>query len=77
MAIALEIGVGNLVAEFLAHTLILLRSGQAAGAVAPCALQTLADGLDDLGILVETYLHTVLLRALERARCAVSINRGC
>ena len=66
MAVALEVRIGDLIPKFLAHTLILLRSGQAAGAVAPCPFQSLPDGLYDLLIVVQAHLHRV-----------PSVTRGC
>ena len=53
MAIALEIGVGNLVAEFLAHTLILLRPLQSARTVSAGALQTLPDSGNNLFVFIQ------------------------
>ena len=70
MAVALEVGIGDLILELLAHALVLLRPCQPARAVAAGALQTLADSPDDLGIVVETNLHGCAL-------LCVCINRGC
>ena len=53
MAVALEIGVGNLVAEFLTHALVLLRPLQAAGAVSAGALQALPDSGNNLFIFIQ------------------------
>ena len=53
MAIALEIGVGNLVAEFLAHTLILLRPLQPARTVSAGALQPLPDSGNNLFVFIQ------------------------
>ena len=46
MAIALVLGIGDLIPEFLTHTLILLRPFQTAWAVATGALETLPDHPD-------------------------------
>ena len=57
MAIALEIGIGDLLPELLADTLILLRPLQTAGAVAAGTLQTILDDLDHFLIFVEFHCH--------------------
>lgn len=57
MAVALEVRVGDLVLELLAHTPVLLGAGQTAGTVAAGAFQALADGFHDLGIVIETDFH--------------------
>ncbi len=58
MAIALEVGIGDLALEFLAHTLILFRPGEPARADSrPCAL-TLADLRDNFFVLVQAYFHS-------------------
>ena len=64
MAVALEVRIGDLIPKFLAHTLILLRSGQAAGAVAPGAFKTLPDGFDNFLIWVQNYFHKMHLPLL-------------
>ena len=57
VAIALEIGIGDLLPELLADTLILLRPLQTAGAVAAGALQTILDDLDHFLVFVQFYSH--------------------
>ena len=57
MAIALEIGIGDLLPELLADTLILLRTLQTAGAVAAGTLQTILDDLDHFLVFVQFYCH--------------------
>ena len=57
MAIALEIRVGDLLPEFLAHASGVLRPLQAAGTVAAGALQPLPDSRYDLFILVQPNCH--------------------
>ena len=52
MAIALEIGVCDLLPEFLADALIFLCPLQAAGAIATGSLQALPDGLYHFLILI-------------------------
>ena len=70
MTVALEVGILDLIAELLAHTLVFLCAGKPARAVAAGALQALADSPDDLGIVVETDFHGCAL-------LCVCINRGC
>ena len=57
MAVALEIGIGDLILEFLTHTLGSLRALHAAGAVSAGALESLPDGLNDLLIWIELDFH--------------------
>ena len=57
MAIALEIRVGNLLPEFLANALIVLRPLQSAGAVAARALQPFPDGLYQFLVVIEPNRH--------------------
>ena len=59
MAIALKIGIGDLTAEFLAHTFVFLRLSQAAGAVAVLGLEPLLDVLYDLFIFIIADLHRI------------------
>ena len=59
MAVAREIGVCDLLPEFLADALIFLGALQTAGAVAAGALQAVLHHLDDLLILVQPYSHTI------------------
>ena len=54
MAIALEVGISNLLPEFLADALILLGPLQTAGAVAAGALQTLPNGLNHFLVFVQS-----------------------
>ena len=58
MAEALVIRVGDLLPEFLADALIVLRALQTAGAIPPGAFQPLPDGLNHFLILVQTNRHT-------------------
>ena len=57
MAKTLEIGVSNLLPEFLADALVFLGPFQTAGAVAAGALQTLFDHLDHFLVIVQSYSH--------------------
>lgn len=57
MAETLVIRVSDLLPEFFAHALILLRPLQAAGAVTAGTLQALPDQLDHLCILIQPYSH--------------------
>ena len=57
MAIALEVGVFDLLAELLAHTLGVGGALSAAGAVSARGLQPLLDGFDDLLVFVKCYSH--------------------
>ena len=57
MAIALEIRVGDLLPEFLAHAFGVLRPLQAAGTVAAGAFQPLPDGCYNLFIFVQPNCH--------------------
>ena len=61
MAVALEVRVGDLVLELLAHTPVLLGAGQTAGTVAAGAFQALADGIHDLLIGIELDFHVTSL----------------
>ena len=57
MAVALEIGILDLLAEFLAHALGILGNFSSARAVPALFLQTVLDHFDDGFILVETNFH--------------------
>ena len=57
MAVALELRISDLLAEFLANALVLFRSFQSAGAVTTGTLQTFLDGLDHFLILIEPNSH--------------------
>ena len=57
MAKTLEIGVGNLLPEFLADALVFLGPFQTAGAVAAGTLQTFFDHLDHFFIVIQSYSH--------------------
>ena len=59
VAIALEIGVCYLLAEFFANTFVFLSPFQATGAVAAGALQTFLDHLDHFLVIVQSYSHGV------------------
>ena len=54
MTVTLEIGVRDLLPEFLADALIVLGPLQTAGAVAAGALQALPDGLDHFLVFVQS-----------------------
>ena len=53
MAVALKIGVSDLILKFLTHTLGSLRALPAAGAVSAGALESFPDGIDNLLIGIE------------------------
>ena len=57
MAITLEIGVCDLLPEFLADALVFLATLQTAGAVTAGALQALFDHLNHFLIFVQPYSH--------------------
>lgn len=59
MAIALEIGVGDLIAKFFAHTNVFGYAGYFARAVAVLPLQTFAYSRNDLFVLIKNNFHTV------------------
>ena len=69
MAISLEIGIGDLLPEFLANALIFLGALQSAGAIAAGAFQAFPDGLHHFLILIESDSHrlTSLLAQLYHA----------
>ena len=56
VAISLEVGVGDLLAELAADALVILASLEAAGAVAALLLKPLLYHSDNLGIVVESYV---------------------
>ena len=60
MAIAFVIFVSDLVAEFLAHTFIILCALKAARAIASCALESFLHGFNHCGVFVKSYLHYLL-----------------
>ena len=57
MAVALKIGVSDLILKFLTHTLGSLRALPAAGAVSAGALESFPDGIDNLLIGIELDFH--------------------
>ena len=57
VAVSLEIRVGYLVPEFLAHAFVLRGVLYPAGTVAPCLFKTLAHHLDYLFVVVFLYVH--------------------
>ena len=57
MAVALEIGIGDLILEFLTHTFVFFRALHAAGAVFAGALESFPDGVDNLLIGIEFDFH--------------------
>ena len=59
MAKTLEIGVSNLLPEFLADALVFFGPFQTAGAVATGALQAFFDHLDHFLVIIQTYSHSV------------------
>jgi len=61
VAVAVKIGIRDLLPELLAHALVFFTPLQTAGAVASGLLQTLPDGLDDLGIFIQSNSHVCLL----------------
>ena len=52
MAVALEIGICDLLPEFLANALVLLGALESAGTIAAGTLQALPDGLHNFLILI-------------------------
>ena len=67
VAIALKVGVGHLLLEFLADALVFLGFGQAAGAVAVLGLQPGLDAGHDLLVLVQSNSHSNFLLALHES----------
>ena len=59
MAITGKVRVGDLLPEFLAHTLVFLGPLQPAGAIAAGTLQALLDRLYHFQIFVQSYSHDV------------------
>ena len=59
MAISLELGIGNLIAEFLADALVLLCTLQAAGAISAGTLQTVFDHLNHFLIFIQSDGHNI------------------
>ena len=59
MTVAFEIGVCNLLPEFLADALVVFASLQAAGAVAAGAFQTFPNRLNHFLIFIEPYSHGI------------------
>ena len=57
VAVALIVGISDLLPEFLAHALGIGSPLQSAGAVSSGALQTFLYGLDDLFILIQPDSH--------------------
>ena len=57
MAVALEIRIGNLILELLAHTFGRLCALPAAGTVSSGALESFSDGVDNLLIGIELDFH--------------------
>ena len=57
MAIPLELGIGNLIAEFLTNTLILFRPFQSARTIAASAFQSFANGIHHFLIFIEFNSH--------------------
>ena len=60
MAVALEIGVCDLLTEFFTNALILLGALQAAGAIATGTLQAILDHLHDFFIFVKLNCHKTI-----------------
>ena len=63
MAVALEIGVSDLLPEFLAHAFVFLGALQTAGAVSTGPFQTLLNGGNDFLIFIQmnSHIHTSFL----------------
>ena len=57
MTVALKILVGYLLLELAAYTFIFLCTFKAAGTISTRATKTFLHCLDDLGVLIKTYLH--------------------
>ena len=60
MAVALELRISDLLAEFLANALILFRSFQPTGAVTTGTLETLADCIYHFLIFIQSDSHISL-----------------
>ena len=58
MAISLEVGVRNLLPEFLANALVLFGTLETAGAIATGALETILYSLDHFCIFIESDSHS-------------------
>ena len=57
MAVALKIGVSDLILKFLTHTSVFLCALPAAGTVSSGALESFSDGIDNLLIGIELDFH--------------------
>ena len=57
MAVALKIGVGDLILEFLTHTFVFFRALHAAWTVSSGALESFPDGINNLLIGIELDFH--------------------
>ena len=57
MAVALEIGIRDLLTEFLANAFVLLGARQTAGAVSAGALESVLDHLDDFLVFIQPNSH--------------------
>ena len=59
MTVALEIRIGDLLTEFLANTLVVFGTLQAAGAISPGTLQAVTDGLYHFFIFIQSHCHVI------------------
>ena len=57
MTVAFEVGIGDLLAKFLANALVFLGALQPAGAVSAGTLQSVPNGLHHFLVLVQPYSH--------------------
>ena len=74
MAVALEVGVLDLIAEFLAHALVFLRAGESARAVAACPLQALFNCFYCFFVGIKCYFHLLTPQFLRRLPLISSLD---
>ena len=57
MAITFKVGIRDLLTELLAHTFVILRFLQTAGAIAALSFESFLDLRDKLGVLIQSDRH--------------------
>lgn len=74
MTIALKIGIGNLLLEFLAHTLVFLCTLNSARAVTACPLQALFNCFYCFFVGIKCYFHLLTPQFLRRLPLISSLD---
>ena len=77
MTITLVVWIGNLLPEFLADAFILFRPLQTAGAISPCTLQAIPNGLHHFFIFIQTNCHILSHPFQYIIQSIVKSNIGC